>query len=88
MANFIKNTPIIRERVDNVIYAREMGADPSTRKEIGQHHDPRTRTGQPLIHQLKEDQLWADLRRAAETNPTLQEALERAKVIYYLSKNG
>jgi hypothetical protein len=37
--------------------------------------------------QLKEDQLWGQIRRAAKTNPALQDALERVKVIYQLSKS-
>jgi hypothetical protein len=38
-----------------------------------------------LSEQIKEDQLWGNIRRAAETNLTLQEALERVKVTYYLT---
>ena len=33
-----------------------------------------------------ENALWHDIRRAALTQPALQEALERAKMIYYLSR--
>lgn len=40
------------------------------------------------IHaQLKEDQLWGQIRRAAKTNPALQDVLEQAKVIYQLGKS-
>ena len=38
-----------------------------------------------LPEQMKEDQLWGNIRRAAKTDPTLQEALERVKVTYYLT---
>jgi hypothetical protein len=38
-----------------------------------------------LHEQMKEDQLWGNIRRAAKTDPTLQEALERVKVTYYLT---
>jgi hypothetical protein len=41
-----------------------------------------------LIDEIRESQLWGNIHRAALTNPTLQEALERVKVIYYLSKNN
>jgi hypothetical protein len=34
-----------------------------------------------------ESKLWGDIHRAAKTNPTLQEALERVKILYYLSKD-
>ena len=30
---------------------------------------------------------WMDILTLAETNPALQEALDRVKVIYYLSKD-
>jgi hypothetical protein len=33
-----------------------------------------------------EDKLWGEIRRKARTNPTLQDALERAIMIYQLSK--
>jgi len=83
----------IHERVDNVVYAREVGADPSTRQVIGWDYDkdnlnfdPRTNDGRPFIDQLREDKLWANIRREAKTNPTLQAAMERIKILYYLSK--
>jgi hypothetical protein len=39
-----------------------------------------------LHAQLKEDQLWGQIRRAAKTNPTLRRALDEAVLIYNLSK--
>ena len=85
----------IHERVDNVVYAREFGADPSTRQAVGWDYDPanptwdpRNNTDRPLIDQLKEDQLWADLRRAAQKNVALRDALNQAVEIYHLSKNN
>jgi hypothetical protein len=39
-----------------------------------------------LHEQIKENQLWGQIRRAAKTNPTLQRALEEAVLIYTLSK--
>lgn len=38
-----------------------------------------------LHDQITEDKLWGNIRRAAKTNPTLQGALERVKVTYYLT---
>jgi hypothetical protein len=40
-----------------------------------------------LHDQLMEDKLWGNIRRAAKTDSTLQEALERVKVTYYLTKD-
>lgn len=78
----------VYERADGVTYAREFGADPSTRQEIGYSYDPRTSDGRPLHDHMMDDKLWGDIRRAAKDNPTLQEALERAKIIYYLNKEN
>jgi hypothetical protein len=84
----------IYERNGPVVYAREFGADPSTRQVAGWDYDPANRnwdprigTGRPLIDQLKEDQLWADLRRAAQKNVALRDAIDRAVEIYHLSKD-
>jgi hypothetical protein len=88
----------IYERANGVVYAREFGAAPSDRFEIGYDYDPitgqkiphnwdsRTSDGRPLHDHMQEDQLWGQIRRAAQTNPTLQDALERAIMIYQLSK--
>jgi hypothetical protein len=38
------------------------------------------------IERVKEDKLWGDIRRAAETNNSLQAALDHAIMIYKLSK--
>lgn len=87
---------LIYERANGVVYAREFGADPSDRFEIGYDYDPitghridhdsRTSDGRPLHAHIQENKLWGEIRRAAQTNPTLQDALERAIMIYQLSK--
>jgi hypothetical protein len=41
-----------------------------------------------LVSRIKEDKLWSNIRRAAITNIALQEAMERVKIIYYLSKDN
>ena len=48
--------------------------------------DTRTSDGRPLREHITEDKLWGEIRRAAKTNSALHEALERAKIIYHLSK--
>ena len=84
----------IHERVDNVVYRRKIGADPSTREVAGWDYnkadpnfDPRTSDGRPLFEQIQESKLWGEIRREAKTNITLQRALERAIMIYRLSKD-
>ena len=90
----------IYERAEGIIYAREFGADPSTRRvigyESGKEYDPitghkidydsRTADGRPLSDHIRENKMWGEIRRAAPTNPTLQDALERAIMIYKLTK--
>ena len=75
------------ERADGTVYAREFGADPSTRKEIGWDYDPRTSDGRPLNEHIMDDKMWGEIRREAKTNVTLQRALDRAIMIYKLSKD-
>jgi hypothetical protein len=77
----------IYERNGGTVYAREAGADPSTRKEIGWDHDPRTNDGRPLFDHIMESKMWGEIHREAKTNPALQKALDRAIMIYKLSKD-
>mgnify|MGYP000238429197 CR=1 FL=1 len=86
----------IYERVGNEVYAREFGAGPADRTLVGYGYDPltghkieydkRTSDGRPLHDHLMEGKLWGEIRQAARTNPTLQDALERAIIIYKLTK--
>jgi hypothetical protein len=73
------------------VYAREFGE--TDRKLIGYKYemedkpDPRTDDGRPLYEHLQESKLWGEIRREAKTNITLQKALDRAIMIYKLSKD-
>ena len=73
----------IYERHDGIVYAREFGADPKDRFVVGYES---SKDYDPLRHDVKENQLWHDIRQAAQNNPTLQDALDRVKVLYELSK--
>ena len=89
MGSLKPDTKYIYERAEGIVYAREFGADPRTRQvvgyESGPDYDPVS--GHKIDHKrLMEDKLWGNIRRAAETNPSLQDALERVIVIYNLSK--
>jgi hypothetical protein len=98
MGSLKPDTKYIYERSGNEVYAREFGADPSTRQVIGYDYDPitghkiphqwdsRTANGRPLHDHIMEDKMWGEIRRTARTNPTLQDALERAIMIYKLTK--
>lgn len=77
----------VYERDKGIVYAREFGADPSTRKEVGWNYDPRTSDGRPLHDHIMDDKMWGEIRREAKTNVTLQKALDRVIMIYKLSKD-
>ena len=87
MGNLKPGATYVYERNEGTVYAREIGADPSTRKEIGYTYDPRTEDGRPLHDHIQDSKLWGEIRREAKTNITLQKALDRAIMIYKLSKD-
>jgi hypothetical protein len=85
---------LIYERDGDTVYARELGADPSTRIEIGHDYDMHEERRDADIRadlknkhaQMMEDKLWNAIRRAARTNPALQDILDHAIMIYQLTK--
>jgi hypothetical protein len=89
MGNLKPGAQYIYERDGGTVYAREFGASPNTREAIGWEHpiDPRTPDGRPLHEHIMEDKLWGEIRREAKVNPALQKALDRAIIIYRLSKD-
>ena len=82
----------VYERNGDEVYAREFGG--TERKLIGYKYemenkpDPRTSNGRPLFEQIQENKLWGEIHREAKTNPALQKALDRAIMIYKLSKDN
>jgi hypothetical protein len=84
----------IYERVEDTVYQREAGADPSTRVEIGydyetheERRDSDIRAGMKTRRdQLMENKLWDSIRRAARTNPALQDILDHAIMVYHLTR--
>ena len=78
MGSLKPDATYIYERVGDVVYARESGS--TTRREIGRDYE--------LHERMMEDKLWGEIRRAAPTNPALQKALDRAIMIYRLSKDN
>jgi hypothetical protein len=102
MGSLKPDTKYIYERAEGIVYAREFGADPSTRQVVGYEsgieydpvsghkidYDKRTSDGRPLHEHLMESKMWGEIRRMAKTNPTLQDALDRAIMIYKLSKTN
>ena len=62
------------------VYAREEGE--TTRTLYSESEKKKS-----LHDQIMESQLWGNIHRAALTNSTLQEALNRVKVVYYLTED-
>jgi hypothetical protein len=89
MGTLTPGATYVYERNGEEIYAREAGS--TERKLIGYQYenkvDPRTHDGRPLYEHIKEDKLWGEIRRAARTNEALQSALDRAILVYHLSKD-
>jgi len=76
----------IYERVEGKVYAREFGS--SDRTIVGYEYDPKEfDTYKKIAEDYLEDTLWQDIREQAKTNTVLQEALERVKILYHLSKD-
>lgn len=79
----------IYERQGETVYAREMGAPPNTRIPIGwdwEAENNPARVRGASIDSVRENHLWHEIRRAAMHNKDLEQALERVKLLYYLSK--
>ena len=84
MGSLTPGKALIYERVNDVVYSREEGADPSTRREVGWEHDPRTSDGRPLHDHIMDSKLWGDIQRKAKTHPGLRDELERVIMFYRL----
>jgi hypothetical protein len=67
------------------VYSREFGS--IDRHPVGWEFDKRTSDGRPLHDHIMENKLWGEIRRAAKSNPALQDAMDRVKVLYYISKD-
>ena len=69
----------IYEHADGITYAREVGAPISSRFEIGRSMSR---------IDLDEQSEWIKIRVEAKTNPALQKAVDRVKMLYKLSKTN
>lgn len=88
MGQLKPNAEYVYERQDGVVYMREKGA--VSREAIGWDWEPEdnpARVKGSKIESIRENQLWHDIREHAKTNPTLQAVLDRAIMIYRLSKD-
>lgn len=78
MGNLKSGAKYIYEKADGITYAREFGAPHNDRFEIGRDYE----------RFLKDElRLWEDIVREGRTNQALQDALDRVKILYHLSKD-
>ena len=78
MSNLKPGAKYIYEKADGITYAREFGAAHNDRFEIGRDYQ----------RFLKDElRLWEDIVREGRTNQALQDALDRVKLVYHLSKD-
>jgi hypothetical protein len=85
MGSLTPNVKLIYERVGGTVYARREGETERTVVGYDYKRDPLDHRN--YMSDPNESQLWHDIREEARTNPVLQDALERVKVLYYLSKS-
>ena len=81
MARLEPGATYVYERHDGVVYARKFGDPSNQRFEIGRDYD-----SQSVFDDLQEARLWGEIHRAAKTNPALQDAVDRVKLVYALSQ--
>ena len=79
MGSLKPDATYIYEKADGITYAREFGAPHNDRFEIGRDY-------QRFF--IKEDRLWGEIRIEARTNKALNDVLERAILVYHLSKEN
>jgi hypothetical protein len=80
MGNLKPGATYIYERADGITYAREFGS--TERTAVGWDYNVQLK-----MDQLKELDLWKEIREAAKTNPVLQLELDRVIMLYHLSKD-
>ena len=79
MGSLKPDATYIYEKADGITYAREFGAPHNDRVEIGRDYQ----------RFLKDElRLWEDIVQEGRTNQALQDALDRAKLVYHLSKDN
>lgn len=84
MGQLTPGATYIYERVNDTVFRRESGS--LDREVVG--YDHRTSDGRPMHEHIMESKLWGEIRRAAPSNPALQDALDRVIMIYQLSKTN
>jgi hypothetical protein len=95
MGNLKPGANYVYERQGGVVYARETGAPADERITIGWDWEPEDNSARVRgVNQatgrseLDDHNEWIKIRLAGKKNPTLQEAIDRVKILYHLSKDN
>jgi hypothetical protein len=83
MGTLTPGARLIYERTGDTVYSREAGSN--ERKVVGYDYKKDPLDHRNYMSDPNEGQLWHDIRQAALTDKNLQEALDRVKVMYYLT---
>jgi len=68
------------------VYESPDGGETIYERKIGSSDRTLIKENTSLISQIREDQLWGNIRREAKTNKTLADILDQAKMVYALIK--
>ena len=71
---------------NNKVYESPDGGQTIYERDVGSSERILIKENTSLISQIREDQLWGNIRREAKTNKTLADILEQAKMVYALIK--
>lgn len=79
MGRLKEGVKYIYEKVNGITYSREFGSTDREIIGIDRHLEE-------MLKEVHEEALWRDIRAAAKDNPSLKYTLEKAKMIYELSR--
>lgn len=82
MGTLTPGATYVYERVGSTVYSRESGK--IERTVIGQFLDP---FSENLTVDYELETVWKEIIKESRTNPTLQQAMDRVKILYHLSKD-
>jgi len=71
---------------NNKVYESPDGGKTIYERDVGSSERTLIKENTSLISQIREDQLWGNIRREAKTNKTLADILDQAKMVYALIK--
>lgn len=84
MGTLTPGATYVYERVGGTVYAREFGAPAEDRFIIGQDYDNDYLKSFADQYYLETE--WKEILKEARSNPVLQDAVDRVKIMYHLSK--